>query len=215
MKRIALAVCLLLGACSDPEITADVATTVRTADSATTADPAKTAELTTSTTAEVDGGPAVVILGDPLPLAEERHSEVDPVLGAMAPDLSFGDLFIPSRRPTLVLTVVGSCANCVEATNNLTQLAEEFDAVAVLLTSVEPKEPISEPWIVAVDADAAAVLGGRDRPTALVISLDGRVLSRIRPFDRTGATYDDQDLRFGLRSPLTKSPAPRSAWRTM
>ncbi len=148
---------------------------------------------------ESDGSTiGMLLVGDSLPPAQQRHQEGEPVVGTIAPGLEFGDIAIPAQVPTLLLTVVGSCADCAGAASALAPLAEEFGAQAVLLTNDEPTGAIDPAWTVIVDDKAARAFSGRDRPTAIVIDLNGAVLSRIRPFNQSGTEYDEPDLRFAL-----------------
>lgn len=195
-----VSLCLALGACSsEPETQPD--TTViaddGSTDSGSTTEPNEAQTTDPSTVDSTDPSKMLTIEGAGLPIASDRQEEADESVGMRAPILTFGELVIPSDRPTLLLVAVGSCADCEAAADNLKSLAPEFDAVAVVIGPADTPD-ITEPWLAIRDEDAARAFGGRNRPTAIVIGVDGTVLSRTRPYNRSGVNYDLDELRSGL-----------------
>ncbi len=171
----------------------------------------ETAETTTAPVPTTDGGPDTfeapeateisrdITLGlTPLPVATERHQEGEPAVGLIAPSLVAPGVVVPSDQPTLILVAAGSCADCEAAAQRLTSLAAEYDAVAIVI-GPEDTPIMPEPWVVVASDDVARAFGGRARPTALVLGLEGELLSRVRPYNREGTEYDTEDIRFGLQ----------------
>lgn len=193
IARLLAGLCLLAGACTSTSPESGIVASTEISPPETTDDSVRDVPPTTD---QILDGP--IVQGEPLPVASERHREGEPTVGLVSPSLTHQDLVVPSDRPTLLLVAVGSCADCAAVAEALTPLAIEHDAVAVVIGPDDTPE-MPEPWVVVASNEVALAFGGRDRPTALVVGVDGVLLSRVRPYNRTGTDYDAGEIGFGLQ----------------